>query len=699
MKRAILLTLIAIGLTQSTQAGTSLVWTPLDGNWDFTTKNWFDPLSTPVAFSNGDNVLFDDTGSAVTTVQVGNNVLSPNEVVVDSSYTYTFASASGGKLTNVYSLTKNNSGALILDCDVFATNSVSINEGTVQLGIGAGSASRGNLNVAPINLNGTLAFNRTNTVNFSNNISGSSGKLSIPATATGTWNLYGNNTMTDYSILHNGNMPLYFRTSGSLGSPTNIQVNAAAGVNVRIQMGGGLDFPTSCPITAILAYGANSERFSLMSMAGANTVRGSISLAGGTYADPNSRPQVNLYSQNSGTDLTVYSPVSESDPIANPYVGDFFLRGNGTSGKMYGTINLPNAQFQKVETVTWTLYSTGNKATLTYLSGGRLNMGIADALPVAKLTVVSPAILDLAGFDQRVGPLWGDGLITNSSTASDALLTLTNGGAYSGAIKDNGATKIALKLLNPGAPITQQLLGDCSYSGATTLDIATAIALGNSGLPNSTPIEMGNGSSFDLTNKTDRTFTLGAAQTLKTDGNNYFAGNFVSQGRIEMKINKTGGVVSNDQIRAVGDDQGRPGNITYGGTLALTLTGEALTAADTFKLFSSTNTYSGAFTSISPITPGTDLAWNASTLTVDGTLRVFSTTQPNVSSEVVADGTQLHLSWPTDHTGWILQGQTNTIGGLTTNWYDVAGSPLSNEVYIPIDQANQTVFYRLVYRP
>ena len=86
-------------------------------------------------------------------------------------------------------------------------------------------------------------------------------------------------------------------------------------------------------------------------------------------------------------------------------------------------------------------------------------------------------------------------------------------------------------------------------------------------------------------------------------------------------------------------------------------------------------------------------------MTTDGTLRIFSTSKPNVISEVVSSGTQLHLSWPLDHTGWVLQGQTNTVGGLTADWHDVPGSPLSNETYIPIDRANKSVFYRLVYRP
>jgi len=695
MKRVILISMIAIGLAQSSRAA-DLVWAPNDANWDTVTQNWTNTSTlVSVAFAQQDNVLFDDTGFAYLSVALGTNLLSPSAVVVNSWQDYLLTSSTGGKLTNVASLTKQSYGKLTLDADCVITNSITIEAGTLQIGNGAGRGTLGSGYpgyTAPVNNNGTLAFNRTGTLNFSNNISGS-GTLSIPATATGTWNLYGNNTMTDYSIVHNGNMPLVFRPPASLGSPASVQVYADYGVNVRIQMGGQIHFPATCPMAATLAYGTNNVRFSLMGIAGSNSVSGAISLAGATFpSDPNAtRPQVNLYAQNAGSELTVYSSVTESDPVGNPYLGDFFLRGSGLAGRMYGTINLPNAQFQKVEAVPWTLYSTGNKATITYISNGRLNMGVANALPVAQLTVVSPGVLDLAGFNQVVGPLWSSGTITNSSTTSDALLTLTNGGAYTGAIKDSGTTKIALKLLNPGSPLTQQLLGDCSYRGATTLDIATAIALGNSGLPNSTPIEMGNGSSIDLTNKADHTFTLGAAQTLKADGTVHVAGAFVSQGTIELKAGKSGPAISSDKVAV-------SSQMTCGGTLKLDLSGDSLDANDSFTLFSAAS-YSGAFSSINPATPSAGFAWNTNTLTADGTLRIFSTSQPNVTTEVVSGGTQLHLTWPTDHTGWILQGQTNTVGGITTNWYDVPGSPLSNEIYMPIEPANGSVFYRLVYRP
>ena len=74
-----------------------------------------------------------------------------------------------------------------------------------------------------------------------------------------------------------------------------------------------------------------------------------------------------------------------------------------------------------------------------------------------------------------------------------------------------------------------------------------------------------------------------------------------------------------------------------------------------------------------------------------------STAPASISMAFAAGG--LSLSWPTDHTGWGLQAQTNTLAaGLGTNWVDVAGSSLTNKLVVPMDANNGSVFYRLVLR-
>jgi hypothetical protein len=58
----------------------------------------------------------------------------------------------------------------------------------------------------------------------------------------------------------------------------------------------------------------------------------------------------------------------------------------------------------------------------------------------------------------------------------------------------------------------------------------------------------------------------------------------------------------------------------------------------------------------------------------------------------------LTLSWPADHIGWHLEAQTNSLtSGLGTNWVTVANSATTNQVAIPLNLTNGSVFFRLVY--
>ncbi len=73
-----------------------------------------------------------------------------------------------------------------------------------------------------------------------------------------------------------------------------------------------------------------------------------------------------------------------------------------------------------------------------------------------------------------------------------------------------------------------------------------------------------------------------------------------------------------------------------------------------------------------------------------------ATNAPNVAFSET--GSTLQLSWPADHTGWLLQVQTNanTIG-LSSNWITVTNSMTTNGMVVPIQTWNGGAFYRLIY--
>jgi hypothetical protein len=76
--------------------------------------------------------------------------------------------------------------------------------------------------------------------------------------------------------------------------------------------------------------------------------------------------------------------------------------------------------------------------------------------------------------------------------------------------------------------------------------------------------------------------------------------------------------------------------------------------------------------------------------------RAVSTVPPELST--VSNGAQMQLEWPETHTGWRLVAQTNSLTvGPGTNWFTVSGSAGTNQVFMPINSSNGSVFFRLVY--
>ena len=115
---------------------------------------------------------------------------------------------------------------------------------------------------------------------------------------------------------------------------------------------------------------------------------------------------------------------------------------------------------------------------------------------------------------------------------------------------------------------------------------------------------------------------------------------------------------------------------------------------ESFQLFQA-GAISGSFSSNSLPTLSAGLVWNTNSLG-GGTLSVLQATPTNLTWGV--SGTNLNFSWPAGYVGWHLQVQTNALNvGLGTNWVNVSGSSLTNNVALLMDATQGSVFYRLVY--
>jgi autotransporter-associated beta strand protein len=456
-------------------------------------------------------------------------------------------------------------------------------------------------------------------------------------------------------------------TGGELGSETG-----AGGTPLAIKLdngqirseSGGYTFQRSL----ILGLGGGS----LDTGAWEQTFLGNVSGPGG------------LTKEGTGT-LTLDNPTASWFGVTTVHSGTLQLGRGGSNGLLPGTPGFPSSVVLSLG-ATLKFYRGSDKSFFDIISG-------AGGVTVAN----SPtAIVRLVSNNTYTGPttissgtlMIGQG--NSGEPGSIASLIVTNSGTlvfnrfedivYAGAISGTGE-------VIKDAPGKLTLTGTNSYTGATTVSAGTFIVngvIGSSAVSVSGTLG-GNGLikgpvSIQSTGRLAPGTSIGA---LTISNSLSLSGNTI------MELNPA--TSTNDLIRGLT-------SVTYGGRLTLSILAGTITPTNTFKLFSA-DSYGGAFSVFTPASPGSGLAWNTNTLSTDGTLRVsvvVSTAPVTITNEV--SGNRLTLSWPTDHIGWRLQNQTNTIFiGLNTNWLDVLNSTTTNQMTFTLDPTAGTVFYRLTY--
>ena len=219
----------------------NLVWRG-DGTanrWDLeTTANWMNSAN-PDVFYQGDNVVFDDTGSNTPAINLATTLL-PDSITLDAAQNYTFAGA--GKISGSGSLAQQGTGTLILDNA--GTNDfsggVTISSGGVQLG---NDDAMGNLPAGNVTNNGTLIFDRTDDSTFNSAILGHGG---VVQNGTGTTIFSVTNTYSGGTTISNGTLQLNAGTAAGAGP---IVINAGATLAISDNSGQSYNVAISGPGT------------------------------------------------------------------------------------------------------------------------------------------------------------------------------------------------------------------------------------------------------------------------------------------------------------------------------------------------------------------------------------------------------------------------------------------------------------------
>jgi autotransporter-associated beta strand protein len=726
--------------------------------WDVNaTTNWVN-LGLPAKYHNGDVVQFDDRATGGTDIALA-VMVSPNHVIfANNAKNYSLSGA--GAITGGAGLAKNGTGTLTVSNANSYTGLTSIENGTVTFGGTGSSSGNGGLNVGNGAGRAVLSLSSTGSLAFSDYISlggiagnssdigsgaitQSAGTLSIGSGATylelgtggaGTYGYYhlagGALNMVNASGVRIGasGLGVFLQTDGSLNCSRWFAIGSGTGPN---GIGGGAGVATFTGGSATISA---SYRILVGDKAGSTGVLNLGTLAGGSatltapYSSDGNGGVALLWG--SGANSAVVNLNRGTLQLAGPIYQNLAASGAASLNLNGGTIQASASDISLIDA------SVGN--VIVFNGGVVIDTQTNNVLTAANLQSATGNGIYPVGGKLPIGSGGGSGYI-------GAPLVAVSGGSGSGAtaianLSGGVVTGVALTCPGQGYEVGDQV--SFEFSGGAALVPADTFTY------NLKAVDVAPNSAGGLTKIGPGTLTLGGSSTyagstlvsngaLAVDGSIGGAAVTVTGGRlsgsgliaspvniqtggtlapgstsigqlnisstlslagtVSLRLDKTGNFLTSDSLQGLT-------SVTYGGTLSvtdITSDGTLLAAGDQLTLFAS-SAYSGRFSVVSlpPLSVG--LRWNISNLAVNGSIQVEAgvSTTPTTITNVVRSGV-LNLSWPSDHTGWQLQVQTNHLAaGVsqdTNDWAIIVGSSLTNQVFLPLDPAKRTEFFRLVY--
>ncbi len=600
----------------------------INTNWDIVgTANWrFGALSS--VYNDLDSLSFDDTASSGL-VNLTTTVTPAIMTVSNNAVSYVFSGP--GNITGFSGLTKLGPGSLTITNGGMDNYSggVTVNGGTLTFGasnnITGGMAingatvqlTAGNLPSGTLINEGTLFLNDSGNVVVSNVISGDSGGIIIKTNiGSATFNgvsTYNTTTLVAQGTLRAGSGSAFGSGGTSGGNP--LIVTNSGSTSATLDVNGQVIQTTTIGPSTVIVNGSGVGGTGVIVNNGADdlnaflnvTLAGDTTFGGGTGRWDIRGAGATLQTGGQpfnltkvGTNIVVFNGVSVDGALSNVMVlqGELGIEA-GTSGNLGDTTT----------------------STLTVAPGAFIEL-YANTFPISK-----PLVLNGNGLNNTVLNSSGATHINSKTIALNSGNSVFNIGGTSLSLDDNGngntvsgaggLTKSGAALLYINIPMV--------YSGATV--VSNGVLVVDAPQTNSSSSVTVNGGTLAGTGWFASPVTVNANGTLSPGDTNSTAvftlviSNSLSLGgTCAMDVNKNSGSFSGDLITNVTV-------LTYGGKLSLNIqvddpVNDPLTNGDIIPLFGFQSA-SGTFSSITPPTPGTGLAWDQSHLATDGTLRVI----------------------------------------------------------------------------
>jgi len=391
--------------------------------WDVnTTTNWIvSSNSAAAAFTNGDNVTFDDTGNPNFAVSI-NDPMQPGSVTVIATNNYTFSST--GALSGPMQLIKSGPGMLTINNTNNISGAILLSQGTIKLGNSAAT-----LGVSALQMSGgTFALVNSGTLN--NPVT-----VNAPGTIACSGNSYLNGPLSGNSILiaapGAGNV-LSFQASAANFTGVVTLGNGAG--NLRFNQSGTWGVPNGT-----VDAGTNTASVYNRFTGGGTVYLGAFTGGPGTF-------------------------LKASDQTSHPGTIDTYVVGALNSDATFaGTITDVGAaqlvSIVKVGVGTWTLSGASIYSGPTRVGAGTLQ--VAGSIATTNFVIVSnTATLDLPG------------TITANMLQINAGGTLTGCGTINADLLNNGTVISAC-----GAPGHLTINGYVTNNGAMQFLYGSGLAV------------------------------------------------------------------------------------------------------------------------------------------------------------------------------------------------------------------------------
>jgi autotransporter-associated beta strand protein len=639
----VLATLSVVGntlqLNVTATAVQPMTWSAGTGTWDIgTTANWQDSTAqTGFTFLNGDTVVLNDTpgGSGPFTITL-NSAVTPTTVTVNNTKDYTISgsgSIGGGVLT------KQGAGALTLGtANTYSSTVVQAGTLAVSADNNLGAAA-GGVTLSGGTLRTTASLTNSRSLTFSGNsiIQVDPSTALVLNTATPTLN----NANLDVNPSSGGDLYLAKLTLANVSNSKATNNVKSGTVNLTTQplvLGDGS--PSATGVLNILGGTVNLSLSGGQHTFLGNMGTGIINVAGGALVVAGGTGNVQVggdhaWSQNNASGTLTISSGSMTVNASLIELGQNDNRGLGFTGAK-GYLNLFGGTLTTAGNI-----AGGNASSYVTFSGGTLKAGAATTNLLSALTSATVstngAILDDGGY---------------AITIPQSLQHDTNAAGFDGGLTKLGAGDLTLtgaNTYNGPTLVTAGRLFINGSLGTNTVTVTNGATLLGAGTING-PVSVLAGGTLQPGSTGTDTGTLSLNQPLTLAGNTV------------LLLNKT-----NAQAASLVQSTA---NISYGGTLTVSNLGPSLQANDTFTLFTA-GSYGNSFAASSLPPLSGNLAWDTTSLTLNGTISVATvasvtispaTTNAECASTItltaIAAGTPpLTYQW--------FDNQTNTIAGAT----------------------------------